>query len=281
LAEFTSIREEISADRIFENARKKITRWYTAGGLVVFLLSAFGLKIFLDYTEDLAKSKMEAVTDAKIQQILNKKTEEKLNPLIDRLKDSANLLVKQKINEISISASSNSAQPISAKTSINQESPDKVDYAVALNPISNQGEESSGPAFAICTAFEYEIFKKTGTKIVLSPRYLYNGVNDGSDYGVYLDKAFAFLIDKGDIENKYWPYVSGEYKAQPPASALAARHYKLKGYSAVSFIDYTGIRNSLSNNKIVIGNIVVYQELLAYTSGVISPPPLKAVPMAN
>lgn len=281
LTKFDSIAREVSANEIFEIAKKKIVRWYTVGGVIVFLLSAFGLKIFLDYTEDLAKKKLEAITDSDIRKILNKQSEERLNLVFVHFQDSANLFWRQRLNEYFLTASSNVGNKRIVETTTSVAATGNTDYTGDLNAVENQGNESSGPAFALCTALEYAIFHKTGQKLLLSPRNLYNGVNNGSDYGVYLDKAFQYLIDQGVVENKYWPYVSGEFMSSPPAAVRSATHYKIKTVAEVPFVDYTGIRSQLVNNKIVVGNFVVYNEFFSYASGVLSPPPLKEIAYKN
>jgi C1A family cysteine protease len=277
LAKFDSIAKEVSANEIFESAKKKIVRWYTVGGVIVFLLTAFGLKIFLDYTEDLAKKKLEDITDSDIRKVLSKKADEKLNIVFVHFQDSANLFWRQRLNEYFLTASSNVGNKGAAESTTSIVASSTTDYSGDLNPIENQGNESSGPAFAMCTAFEYAIFHKTGQKLLLSPRNLYNGINDGYDIGVYIDKAFQYLIDQGVVENKYWPYVPGQFGSSPPAAVRTATHYKIKAAPQIPFVDYTGIRNALINNKIVVGNFVVYNEFLSYASGVITPPPLKEI----
>ncbi len=60
LKAFKNLEEELMAQKVFENAKKKLMVWLTVGGMGTLVLGWVGFKEIEDYTQKLVKSKVES-----------------------------------------------------------------------------------------------------------------------------------------------------------------------------------------------------------------------------
>lgn len=145
------------------------------------------------------------------------------------------------------------------------------DLTANLPTPRDQGNESSVVGFAVAAALEHAIYSKEGKKVVISPRYIFNQINNAENQGAVISDALDLLIEKGAVEESAWPYLPGEYAKPVPENSQKAFHYKIKDYFQIYDLSNSNtnitrvFQKRLNGNQIIIAGILVYKDL--YNTG--------------
>ncbi|MBX3252723.1 MAG: C1 family peptidase [Chitinophagaceae bacterium] len=278
LLDFKRLEEELLVDKVFKSAKDKLVKWYTLGGIGVFLVSIWGINSALNYTRGVAEKKLESVTEKQIQDIIEKKSDAQVKELLakqeDTLRKKSLELVKQKIDEIKLATGPIGTTQDSGKISISIPTnvPPKIDLSNQVGDIRDQGSESSAVAFSVTYALEISYFNKTGEVVRFSPRYIYNSVNNNSNNGIYFNDVFKLLIDKGTVEENAWPYVQGQYNLSQPASVSVAKKFKIKSFTKING-DTKSFKEYLAAKQPIVAGYLVYESFYnTNSSGLLSIP---------
>lgn len=135
-----------------------------------------------------------------------------------------------------------------------------------MTPVRDQGQEGSVVGFALAAVLEYQLHKKLGKDVTLSPRAIYNETRQfehtaSQDAGATIGDAVRVLRKTGAVPEEAWPYKAGEYAASEPLAVRAAAHYKislsrqLKGLSE--------IKSALQYYGPVVAGITVYGSFIS------------------
>jgi hypothetical protein len=147
--------------------------------------------------------------------------------------------------------------------------PAAVDLTANMPPVGNQGQEGSCVAWASAYALRgYEARRDVWSTVPpktaapannFSPAFVYNLLNGGTDSGLAIPWALSLMQQKGAATLADMPYVSGQYKTQPTAAALAdALHYKLTSYGYIAPTDLTTMKTQLAAGLPIVLAIKVY-----------------------
>lgn len=264
LLRYRSVEEELAVQRVFEKSKKKVLQWVTFGGSVLTLASALG---WLMGAPQVKKYATEQV-DAQVQKV----TGGQVNRIVE---DRINKAVAPQLTDLSetLNATIHLASFPDAKEHA-------VDYTNQMEAARNQESEGSTTGFALGAAMEYQIRKRFGEVVVLSPRWIYNQTRkvehtSDMDAGALLEDAIGVARDLGGIPEEAWPYKAGEYASPPPAKTESARHYKIRASKRLSGL--REIKAALENSGPLVAGITLYQsafEQFAKT-GRLPPPNLK------
>jgi C1A family cysteine protease len=246
LLRYRSLEEELAVQRVFEKSKKKVLQWVTFGGSVLTLASALGWLLGAPQVRKYATEQV----DAQVQKV----TGGQVNRIVE---DRINKAVAPQLTDLSetLNATIHLASLPDAKASA-------VDYTSQMETARNQGSEGSTTGFALAAAMEYQIRKRFGEVVVLSPRWIYNQTRkvEGtaqSDLGSKLEDAIGVARDIGVIDEEAWPYKAGEYASPPPAKAEAARRYKIRASKRLSGL--REIKAALENSGPLVAGITLYQ----------------------
>lgn len=279
LLDFKQLEEDLLADKVFKKAKDKLVRWYTVGGIALFVVGIIGVRSIVEYSKELVSKKLDTFSQAKITEIIQNESHNQVEVLITKQQDTLTKqfqvlyddakkrldLSKYGYGNVDKFDTSNEIQPNAVLSN--------VDLSPQMNPVRDQGNEGSNVGFTIASALEYAIFKKDNSKIIISPRYLYNNINHKTDGGAIISDGFSFLIKTGAVEESAWPYQAGEYSRDPPASTINARHYKISSWKSTK-VDLATFKNYLSKGTCIIAGMTVYQSLYNSKNGVYPTPKL-------
>ncbi|WP_158655121.1 C1 family peptidase [Flavivirga eckloniae] len=249
------------------------------------MIGLFGIKSVIDYSKEIAQKRLNEITEEQLNQLLRNETENQVATLLNSkqsiIESQLEVYTRQKISEINISTS-----PISGSrntildTTVVSDIKSNVDHSSDYGIVKDQGSEGSTVAFAVTSAIEFLYLKKQSLKIDLSPRYLYNNINNGQDYGATFVDAFNFSIKTGIIESRFWEYKPGEYKLKPPSESKDKRHFKIKYFRRTSSsIEET--KNLLNINKAIVSGLIIYQSNYNNKNGLMTYPKVDEQPMGG
>jgi len=138
--------------------------------------------------------------------------------------------------------------------------PPTVDYSKDVT-IRNNGAEGSVTGFALASALEFQVWKATGEKRQISPRFIYNSAREiegtaDRDAGSNLSDGLAVLKNPGAVEESVWPYKSGDFAQKPPPAVGAAKRFQISAYQRLN--DLNAIKRAMVQNGPVAVGIPVY-----------------------
>lgn len=110
--------------------------------------------------------------------------------------------------------------------------PETLDYRSSMQPIRDQGNQSSCVAMSGSAMKEWQEQKDVGLNEYMSPQFIYNFREDTSEEGMYMRDLMKILNKKGDCTEKLYPY--GTFT--PPSSQAIgeAQNYIIDGYASVA-----------------------------------------------
>jgi hypothetical protein len=138
----------------------------------------------------------------------------------------------------------------------------KIDMSEDIGEIRQQGQEGSVVGFAVAYAMQAAIKAKTGEKVVLSPRSIYNAAKeyDGTpidvDAGASLSSALKATEKIGAYLESDWPY---SHRTNPNPGTNPA--YKISSYSEVKGVD--GIVNAMKQGKVALIGVTATEEFMS------------------
>jgi C1A family cysteine protease len=272
LVDFKKLEEDLIADKVFKKAKDKLVGWYTVGGIALFGIGIIGVKSVVDYSKELVSKRLETYSEAKINQLIVGESHKQVEALITRQEDTLTLqfqaLYEDAKKRLDISKNGYGILEVgSSKPSNTADEVSKLDLSPQLNPVRNQGSEGSTVAFTIATVLENALYQKDHIKVSISPRYIYNGINNKNDGGAFFVDAFNFLSTTGAVEESAWPYRAGDFSNEPPASVNNARHFKISRYRTLK-IDVNTFKSVLVAESCIAAGITVYNSMYVVKNGV-------------
>ena len=280
LLDFKQLEEDLLADKVFKKAKDKLVSWYTIGGIAIFIIGMVGIKSIYDYSKELVSRQIDTFTKEKINEIIINESHKQVETLLikqqDTLTKQFKVLYDDAKNRLDLSkygygavSRFDTVQEIIENTFLT-----KVDLSSRMNPVRNQGPEASNPAFTIAAALEYALLQKNNYKTSISPRYIYNGVNNKDDRGASITDIFNFLSKTGAIEEFAWPYKPGEYRKDPPPSTVNSKHFKISSYKTIK-TDLNTFKSNISNENCIVAGMWVYNSFSSFKNGVYLTPKTK------
>lgn len=139
-----------------------------------------------------------------------------------------------------------------------------------ITQVKNQAQCGSCVAFGTTAAFEQTYWKKTGSKVLFSERYLffcdpYKGYGCNGGWSLNGGAVAASNSSKGMIEDSQCPYYNGQYNYNCGAGCnTGAKKYTMP-HSSVSANSYIRMLNS---GKAIIIGMIVYEDFRYYKSGI-------------
>lgn len=206
---------------------------------------------------ELAESRIEALIENEKDQLISVGRQQVVN-IVARL-------------PISIVQGTTTPQTVVASTT----APTFVDLSEFKGPVRDQGNEGNTVGFAVAAAMEGLWTRKTGEKIILSPRYLYNSAkaaqNWKGDTGAFIKDAIQVASTKGAVLESVWQYKPGEFDSEPPVSLDNSEHYRAKVVREIKTL--AEIKIALQSGLPVVGGITMFQSsIIKDTNGVIPDP---------
>jgi C1A family cysteine protease len=278
LIDFKQLEEDLLADKVFKKAKDKLVRWYTIGGIAVFLISIIGIKSIVDYSKEVVSKKLDTFGHEKINEIFAGESQKQVKVLLikqqDTLTKQFQALYADAKNRLDLSkiGYGNMNGFDTVNTSLSDISDvSKLDLSSQMNPVRDQGYEGSTVGFTVAAALEYALLQRDNIKTTISPRYIYNSINHKNDNGALFTDAFNLLSKTGAVEESAWPYKPGEYAKEPPISVNTARHFKITNYKSLK-VDISTFKNYLADKKCIIAGLTIYNSFSLSTNGVYPTP---------
>jgi hypothetical protein len=141
--------------------------------------------------------------------------------------------------------------------------PKSVDLSAKIGPPGDQGSESSCVGWAVAYAAKTlqettEVgWSPSSANHQFSPSWVYNQINGAADGGSSFGEALNLLVSRGADDLSDFPYVDGQYTAQPDANSLIrAARFKAQSWSTI-LVTEANIKNVLAGGNAVIAGINV------------------------
>jgi C1A family cysteine protease len=306
--EYESLKEDLMAKRVFEKTKQLLVIYLSVGGLALLICGIIGIMQVVDFAkshaettikkqvDETAKAKIEKETEAQLKDF--KAAMDKSKETMDRTAADYRTLAEQHLNEQKQIVKKNNdelmtilenARTQGKKTAVGSTSsvgpnvialPNTLDYTSEMNPVRSVGSEGSVLGFAMADAMEYQIRKHLGKKVLISPRFIYNGAREighrTDDAGAFFEDGLQLLRRTGAVTEEIWPYRAGEYRAKPPADIEKAEHYKIT--DSILLKNTAEIKAALRRYGPVVIGIPVYDPAWSTSSGIISMPTSKDSP---
>lgn len=136
------------------------------------------------------------------------------------------------------------------------ELPKLIDMSDKMPDPGNQGEQQSCVAWAIAYALKsYQENVQLGTKLLFSPSYIYNQINNGQNVPTVVQDALNILSQQGVCLYDEMPYNQGDWKSQPTAEMKAsAKRFKIANWRQINTVDIKEVKTFLAGGlPVVIG----------------------------
>jgi C1A family cysteine protease len=279
LSDFKKIEEDLIADKVFKKAKERLVSWYTIGGIAIFAAGMVGVKSIVDYSKELVSKKLETFSEAKINQIIVSESHKQVEVLLlkqqDTLTKQFQLLYDDAKKRLDLTKYGYGGTVVNdtSQSKLSNVTLPQIDLSSQMLPVRDQGSEGSNVGFTIASALEYAILQKDNLKTFISPRYIYNSINNKADGGALITDGLNFLTKTGAIAESDWPYKAGEYTKEPPPSTLNAKHYKISSWQTIK-VDVNTFKKYLSDKTVIIAGMTVYESLYHSKNGVYATPKL-------
>jgi C1A family cysteine protease len=131
-----------------------------------------------------------------------------------------------------------------------------------MHQVRDSGCEGSCVGFAVAAALEDQIRKARTRGVTISPRYIYyyareqGGFPTDCDTGAHLKDAIDFLLHRGAVAERVWPYKAGEFAAKPPPVAERALHYRISRAQRIH--DVEELKAALERAWSVVGGLSLF-----------------------
>jgi hypothetical protein len=183
------------------------------------------------------------------------------------------------ITETAVSDDLKQFQP-SAEANNPTETKTILDYSSAVRYIRDQGGESSVIGQALATCIEVKINRATHNNRQVSARYIYyiarQAIGSTSeDSGATVNGALEALLAKGAIDESKWPYIPGQFSADPPPGVDRAERYRISDIKQIKGID--GIKLALKADGPVVAGIEMHDSAMGQNVGKTGKIPLPGV----
>jgi papain like protease len=278
LDDYKKLEEDLIAKRVFEKARGYLTAWITLGGILLTLAGFVGYKSVIGYFQELGRKKIEAYSEEQIKTIFETSINVRVDQGVDRAMPQISERVFQRVTQRS--------EPLTGPGSTNSATlptpapPNKpsIDWTPDMAAPRNSGTEGSIVGHTLAATLEFYVFHSSKkTHVAISARDIYNetrakaGTLD-TDSGVVIAEALEFLKNTGAVEERAWPYRSGDYKIPPPPSLANEKRYKIADIKKIVTLEE--LKNALQSGPVITG-VQAYESLWSEavaTTGVISMP---------
>jgi len=264
IQEYKKLEEDLTAQRVYEKAKKRLVAMITFGGIVLTIVGIIGIKSIVDYTKKLIVSKLESVSEEQINKIVQEEGKKQVFIIIKeqqrKLEDILISTARQQINQMTIASSpvrGGKKPTISVEPGLR-----RLDLTSFMTPIKNQGAEGSTVGFAVASALEYQIQKQLNENVTISPRYLYYyskleaGYDPHTDTGAFVRDAIKVLRTKGAVSEESWPYKSGDLQSEPPKGIKTATRYRITDSYQVNSLEE--VKTALQKYGPVVGGISIF-----------------------
>jgi C1A family cysteine protease len=267
---YEKLEEDLMAQRVFVKARRQLTGWITVGGLVAFTVGFVGFRQVESYTRHLVTQRVKTVADAQVRQAMLDEGKRQVLVIVNQEKGSIQAYVNERINKLVALQPINATAGSQASVPSALTAPTKVarlDYSAQMLPVRDQGAEGSVVGFVVAEALEFEIEKKLGQRVVISPRYLYyyairqGGGNPHVDSGATIKDALTVVSTKGAVAETAWPYKPGDLAANPPPAITSAKKYRTA--ESRSLKGTRQIKAALQQYGPVMVGLSVYQSFMS------------------
>jgi Cysteine protease len=310
ISEFKSLKDEMTAKKVFDDSKKYLISWITANGLLLLVVIIIGYFQIKDYIINVVKKRIEDEGKGIIQKesheqissyleknkIVEKIAEEvesrgteSINKLVgsnkkvfDDLAETAKKDLQNFLNQLEQSRQA-LKNPLGEKV-IEREIepvkkiPEKVDYSALMNPIRDQENIGSVVGFALASTMEFFIQKQINKMIILSPLFIYYHTRkmkglEKSDSGARIKDAIKVAETIGIVTEDNWPYDVKKIAIQPPKKIDKSPHYFIS--SAIPVKNLKQIKNALATFGPIIIGISVYDSFTKSPDGIINIPDSK------
>jgi C1A family cysteine protease len=262
---YEDLHEDVMTQRVLEKARRRMLRWITCGGVLVFAAGFFGFGALKSFTEDLVHKKVDHLATWQVNHTLHAEAKKAVSGLMVHEQKVIDRTVAQqtvgliKLGPIASHGDGGVAQPAPEAP---LRAPASLDYTAQMQPVRDSGAEGSVDGFAVASALEYQLRVHRHATVRISPRYLYyyarkaGGLDVNSDSGATLANAMTALATKGAVTERAWPYVAGKYAQAPPSGVAFAKHYSAEGRPLHGPDD---IKAALQRSGPVVAGMTLYE----------------------
>ena len=286
LADYKGLEEDLMAKRVFDKARGYLTTWITLGGLFLTLAGFVGYQTVTSYFRDLAKKKIDAMTETEIHVIIQKSVDIRVDAGVSRAMPEISERINKRFAELTAPLTGPSAPSVAsaATPAVEKAAKSKIDWTTDMSPVRDSGQEGSVVGLTLAAGLEFYIFKATGSRVAISGRDIYNEIRMKAgtlehDSGAFIKDGIEFLTKTGAVEESAWPYRAGvDVTKPPPPSLAAAKRYKIADARPISTLD--DLKTALNLGPIVAG-MTIYEgfasAVTAKTGVVAMPKPKESV----
>jgi C1A family cysteine protease len=153
--------------------------------------------------------------------------------------------------------------------------PAKVDYASAMTPVRDQGDEGTCVAFSTVAGMkEYQEQVDWKKYMELSPRFLYSECKKIDGYpnseGTNIRFAMKVLKVLGTCMESFWPYQP--HQDDKPKSGAKADATKFRELSYARILDLNELRMSIAQKGPCVIGVEVYQGMMDTKTGKVPMP---------
>lgn len=144
------------------------------------------------------------------------------------------------------------------------ELPASIDLSDKMPPVGNQGKQQSCVAWAIAYALKsYQENVELNQRILFSPSYIYNQINNGMNAPTYVTDGLNLLSDQGVCQLDNMPYNENDWTSKPTTDAKDnARKFRIDFWRQVNVQDIKEVKAQLSAGYPVIIGAEVSKEFI-------------------
>ena len=125
--------------------------------------------------------------------------------------------------------------------------PTAADLSTYAPPVGNQGSQSSCTAWAVAYLKNIQEKRERGWSLdtpahLMSPAFIYNQLNQGTDRGIYIHKALELTQAQGIAPLSIMPWHPLDYLTQPTPAVLSEAHqYRIAEWSRIPLHRTNGV----------------------------------------
>ena len=143
----------------------------------------------------------------------------------------------------------------------------ELDYTDDMPPVRDSGHESSAVGFAAAASLSFQVKKRFGREVIISPRHLYyyarlkGGLPTDQDSGARIQDVVEVLSEQGAVAEEVWPFRAGEFTANPPEEIEDAEHFKITEAKRIN--DITSLKEALQQFGPLIAGIPLFNSSMS------------------
>lgn len=144
------------------------------------------------------------------------------------------------------------------------ELPESVDWSSKMPEVGNQGAQQSCVAWSVAYALKsYQENVQLGEKMLFSPSFIYNQINNGENVPTAVPDALRVLSEQGVCLLDEMPYDEKDWKSKPTGTLReSAKRFRIANWRQINTADIKEVKTFLAGGLPVIVGAQVSEEFI-------------------